>query len=864
MEPPPIRLVLPSFVLIIPADKANRSRVLRGVYAFNQELRREGDIYQQFTVPLDELPESVLTSVEQQQALTSYVGYLFDLAPLPEQHNTTALLAALSVGRLLECQELMCQRLSEIARLYFGRAGFDQLPDAEFMIWLFGLAPQQAATYLKQFSNHIYEQDSFNREILLYWQTLIQANEQYAYALQPHGYPFTRRERIDRLAPSLFLLDPLRNSPQVEDYMGADVVAFIEPDAYKNAPPPVELVTKELVVERISQTFPLIIRLNERLRDIVVQRFPALDAGFIFGGELFTILLDKWLFTYFNDKPTITLSIYGPTQAVRAQISELLFDELSATWEVNKLHQGRLTAIMFNGHHYIVTLLNDDRAHTPLEALMDMPLSSTQVGYDVHRGLVCSAAFSLYYRKRQDVILSYGVPERSAIKTLYRGFSLRVIAPYAYVLVQVSRYKRRLEAYIQETPLMRISNVTLIKGQPLLLIADPQAPRLGRADEPNAVDPRAFTHADRAIEAKLLGQWGQYYFLPYKQGGNISIEFNGAMSVADIKQIALQAALDRGDYELGSNIVIGSNVFQTTPLIKVFWGYRHLFGIRAADLTREHIIPSFFMTGAQLKLFVRNCRISQADQYNFAWQHNSPNTLIRKATRVFVERDPRQVENGPPPVPAMPAAPELKPFRQRKLVAVQTQENPGPLDHPEMLRMERYEYPVRLTGIIQLTGDPTAPEDLHEPLMLTAEEERNMITLDLTQPLQMRQVEDYFFLSNTEYVRQMLAYRAMFDEIRELSNDAFRMNQEDVIRRGDALDFTEQIRGMQAGLPRYIRIIFDVHIAQWMFLDEAHWLMSFQDMLASQLNCVLFRRFQRRKGVDMVHYFITQGFKQLP
>jgi hypothetical protein len=90
-------------------------------------------------------------------------------------------------------------------------------------------------------------------------------------ALLPSGYPFTKRNNIDRIDKDLFVINPFKQPVVSPDYLSADVVATLRKDPvdeqgreirlWRAGPPPPIIEhypTQEEVLNRMEVSFPTI------------------------------------------------------------------------------------------------------------------------------------------------------------------------------------------------------------------------------------------------------------------------------------------------------------------------------------------------------------------------------------------------------------------------------------------------------------------------------------------------------------------------------------------------------------------------------------------------------------------------------
>jgi hypothetical protein len=474
MQESPVLLTIgPTTLILSQIQAAKHSEALNALVKFNQGT---GNQKYTFTIPESDLVGLItLNSVILDEVINFYQS-AFNELPLAETNlSEDAILNIMLINKRLRCMSSTCNLIEQLLTRYFNALSPDQLPYLEIVAEGFPYIPLVISAFLKQLSNKLFQEDSFTPEIIRYYHTLIEHNEQYALALLPRGYPYTRAERIDRFLPTLFLLDPLRQSQQLPDYLSTGELALVQPNAFTTPPPIhedgspiVQVPSREILIQRLLGIFPDILRLNEEVGQQLLRKYPAHNAGFIIGGGMLSICLDQWLYQGFADKTDIDLFIYGPTAEARRDVFQILFAWLlehypnradfalpvpemqrNLTEEEKavrtggpgytyKVERSVLSLIRLKGtQQFALQIINTD-CYTASEVLMNFDTSNIQVGYDVYRGFCCTPYFSLYYRKRYAVLIRYNIRGLRLVKSLYRGFSLRTEQPF--VLVSQSRF----------------------------------------------------------------------------------------------------------------------------------------------------------------------------------------------------------------------------------------------------------------------------------------------------------------------------------------------------------------------------------------------------------------------------------------
>jgi len=416
--------------------------------------------------------------------------------------------------------ENICSRFLPLIWRYLDQVPEGTLLPFDTVVELFQQAPAATAQYLRRLSDALYASDSFTQEIINYYQRLIAVNEQFAYALMPHAYPYTKPERINRFNRHLFLLDPLRDSrPLLPDYMDAEPCAAIPAGSFRVPPPAtVTLASKERVTDRLLQVFPQLLQMNDwltrRIQEMLLERQEAharegfhLPApgeehpplGYVLGGGLFSIVMDDWLYERFVDKTDVDLFIYGKTHDARSVMYELLLEWLQQYMPTDEYYYAirksvlTLTRRLSPNQVFVLQIIATD-CQTPLEVLMNFDTSNIQVGYDIHHGLCCAPLFSLYYRKREAVLIRYNIRAVRLVKALYRGFSVKLIMPYSFITSNRGSFEQ----------------FELTKGKPVLISKTLEAAGVRVADRPRPLE-RPTRRAPQEQYWSLPGDEGNYH-----------------------------------------------------------------------------------------------------------------------------------------------------------------------------------------------------------------------------------------------------------------------------------------------------------------------------------------------------------------
>src|SRR5579885_1869042 len=261
-------------------------------------------------------------------------------------------LDVISVTNILQCKALLCDSLIAVIESRMTRLTNDIIEkneifqeEVDFIRIQFDLAPGYVAKYLKAMSNLLYRAESFNEEIVAYYREIIKAIPNISVALIPDGYPFTKRENLDKFDSKLFIIDVLKQPVISPDYLSANVCAALDTSQterdgheirlWKNGnPPPVinSFPSQEQMLQRIEIAFPSINSILTVMTQIIRENFPKGEAGFIMAGGLPSMILDDWLCdprTFWLKKTDVDLFIYGIDEPSRIKAYNIIYDFLN-------------------------------------------------------------------------------------------------------------------------------------------------------------------------------------------------------------------------------------------------------------------------------------------------------------------------------------------------------------------------------------------------------------------------------------------------------------------------------------------------------------------------------------------------------
>ena len=291
-------------------------------------------------------------------------------------------------------------------------------------------------------------------------------------ALMPHGYPFTKHQNLDKFDKSLFYVNPFDKPIVMQDYLGGKVCAVLDtsgmdnPDEirrtriWRNGKPyPIitEVPNQEEVQARLEKCYSGIVQFFQDSAEAIKREFPNEEAGFILAGGLPSICFDNWLSDpkcYWLFKTDVDLFTYGNSTETRKRIFKILFDNLKR-FEKKNTHYYVWNSVftMFRRILYDISLKEADSHHLEeyhldktiqiintnsrdgFEVIMNFDTSNIQIGWDCHKGWIASPFWSLYTPRREALVVRYNVRSPRFVKTLYRGYNLKIIMPKSLLLM---------------------------------------------------------------------------------------------------------------------------------------------------------------------------------------------------------------------------------------------------------------------------------------------------------------------------------------------------------------------------------------------------------------------------------------------
>jgi hypothetical protein len=887
-EPSHLQLNVPKVQLLIPLPVAAAvSRVFERQIKFNQAT---GSNKYYFGISENELPEPMEPASS--QAFVGYLRYLFDLGGLPQVYDPIALNNVFSVIIRLDYHNEA--KLKELIELHLDKAALGELLPVELIIVAFRLSPGRVTSYLHNLSNALYRDDAFTPQVIRYFFTLIQHNQQLALALQPDGYPLVYPERIERYAANLFLLNPLHlpTDPEdpklLEDYTASTPVTAIptitydfdinkQPLPIPDPPPSRALVaSREVVITRLLEVFPELLAINDRANSYISDlRLQAAKLGYVISGDL-SAILDDWAFKRYKRDISITITIYGESHEQRVAFMRYLRGELGRIMGIGiepgrergeAIYKGEF--VFFRGASvtrlFFAVRLALSKAATPIALLASFPLSSMQIGYDLHQGLVCTPAFALYYPLRVSLLMQAKVQTHFLVRAAFRGFTIQSISLSgllnATYITDEGAIEMALGAADTYLPTEYISKPILRASEPLFLYHQSQdLGPLNDVDWPHATSPG------------YPGAEYNYFLRPYLDPIEVGYwkPLELIEEVAETREQGIEF-LESPSTRIYRVAVTNHQLVdvQRYPLshyrksLEDVANYGHLQNLQ---------LDSFTQVGS--RFLMRNCQLNLRQNYAFP---------MGQAPRNIQTRETWHVGEAMPSIPPImiPQLPDVaypvgelaviqNPYMQGERRVTQIP-YPGPLEHPELLVPGETEYPVHLSGIIELRPPLHELEqnninnelpNLYEPLVV--EQAEPIITINIATRQDFEQLSQLLYSADALYQAEAHAinilstiYGWMAGRIPGTPEERTQRFRQDV-----AAVLPTNLRNL-AQLPRYIRVEMDVMIGYWLFQDETGRVLARDEVIGkagAEFNLLL-ARLNSVLGTDADSFIILNGFR---
>lgn len=264
---------------------------------------------------------------------------------------------------LLQCQAGLCDVLTQtiVARL---KRQADEVAQGNVVIEPvrlvrveFGVAPGAVVYYFQTLSNLLFLNDAFTEEIIEYYRDLIRLIPGIKLSLLPRGYPFIKRDNLDRFDAKLFHVDPLTQPNVFPDYLNAPVFGEIDTsdpvfEMWRAAEKPYPIITQypqaPVISQRMETVLPGIVSVIQILKQRLSEAFPNREAGFIVAGGMFSIIFDDYLSTQTNWllKTDVDFFVYGKTHELRVQAFEIIMPILSTEYPLGPTNRHKRQAEM--------------------------------------------------------------------------------------------------------------------------------------------------------------------------------------------------------------------------------------------------------------------------------------------------------------------------------------------------------------------------------------------------------------------------------------------------------------------------------------------------------------------------------------
>lgn len=385
----------------------------------------------------------------------------------------------INITTYLQCKSMLCDSLIWIVDQRMSRLEKDIiehnkifLEEVDFLRTEFSMSPVYVASYLRAVADLFYRTDNFTEEWIEYFRQIRIQIPGIGAALMPHGYPFTKHQNLDKFDKSLFYVNPFDKPIVMQDYLGGKVCAVLDtsgmdnPDEirrtriWRNGKPyPIitEVPNQEEVQARLEKCYSGIVQFFQDSAEAIKREFPNEEAGFILAGGLPSICFDNWLSDpkcYWLFKTDVDLFTYGNSTETRKRIFKILFDNLKR-FEKKNTHYYVWNSVftMFRRILYDISLKEADSHHLEeyhldktiqiintnsrdgFEVIMNFDTSNIQIGWDCHKGWIASPFWSLYTPRREALVVRYNVRSPRFVKTLYRGYNLKIIMPKSLLLM---------------------------------------------------------------------------------------------------------------------------------------------------------------------------------------------------------------------------------------------------------------------------------------------------------------------------------------------------------------------------------------------------------------------------------------------
>ena len=269
----------------------------------------------------------------------------------------------IAIFDLLQCQAGLCDILATTISRRLRRLA-DEVSRGNIVIdpvkiikVAFGVVPGEVVHYFQTLSNLLFINDAFTQEIIDYYRDLIYFIPGIKLSLLPRGYPFIKRENIDKFDVKLFHVDPLVQPKVLPDYLNAPVFGEIDTtdeefQMWRSDEKPYPIISrypsKQTMADRMEIVLPGIKQVIEILQAELVLAFPHREAGFIIAGGMFSIIFDDYLSTKTNWllKTDVDFFVYGKTHEFRVRAFEIIMRVLTREYPMGPSNRHKMNLEM--------------------------------------------------------------------------------------------------------------------------------------------------------------------------------------------------------------------------------------------------------------------------------------------------------------------------------------------------------------------------------------------------------------------------------------------------------------------------------------------------------------------------------------
>lgn len=271
---------------------------------------------------------------------------------------------------LLQCQEGLCDVLTITVTERLNRlsleviAGNVSIEPVKLVRVEFGVAPGAVVLYFQALSNLLFINDAFTEDIIEYYRDLIRLIPGIKLSLMPRGYPFIKRQNLDKFDSKLFHVNPLVKPIVFPDYLTAKVFGEIDQsnpdfDMWRSEDKPYPIITsfpdEPTIKQRMETVLPGVNSAIQILQLRMGREFPNREAGFIVAGGMFSIIFDDYLSTKTNWllKTDADFFVYGRTHELRVRAFTIIMEVLISEYPMGPETRHKTTAEMPPALHVV-------------------------------------------------------------------------------------------------------------------------------------------------------------------------------------------------------------------------------------------------------------------------------------------------------------------------------------------------------------------------------------------------------------------------------------------------------------------------------------------------------------------------------